>query len=74
MENSLRALRTSRGWTQRYVAKKAGITPRQLRNIEQGTSWPRLNTARCLAEVFGVTEKEIFFLNPSTEEEKTEFV
>lgn len=60
LPSMLRALRASKGWSQAEVAAKASIRQRLLSNYENGKLTPRLETARRLAGVYGVTVDSLF--------------
>jgi len=56
----LRRLRMQRGWTQEYVAEKAGITVWSVSNLEREvTQQPNADTVERLAEVFGMAPEEL---------------
>jgi len=56
----LRLLRVQRGWTQEYVAEKAGITVGSVSNLEREiTQLPNAETVERLAEVFGMAPEEL---------------
>jgi len=54
-------LRTSRGWTQRQVAERLGVTDAYYGMIESGVRTPRLILGLRIADIFGVRPDEIFF-------------
>jgi transcriptional regulator with XRE-family HTH domain len=56
----LRHLRVQRGWTQRYVAQKAGITVNAVSNLEREVAQlPNADTVERLAKVFDMTPEEL---------------
>ena len=55
------ALRTEKGWTQRDVAEKLGVTTSFYGMIEQGVRTPRIPLALAMEELFGVSVQELFF-------------
>jgi len=55
----LRALRRSRGWTQRQLAERARISLEAVWTIENGRKHPRRSTARLLAEALGVGPRDL---------------
>jgi len=56
----LRLLRVQRGWTQEYVAERAGITVGSVSNLEREiTQLPNTETVERLAEVFGMAPEEL---------------
>src|SRR4051812_11637276 len=55
----VRAHRVRLGLTQEELAERAGVSPRSIRNIENGrTALPRASTVRLLAAAFGLTGPE----------------
>ena len=52
LKDRLKNLRESRNLTQSELAKKTGITARQIQNYEMGTSRPTITSAKKLAAVF----------------------
>ena len=52
LKDRLKNLRESRNLTQSELAKKTGITARQIQNYEMGTSRPTITSAKKLAVVF----------------------
>jgi len=54
-------LRISRGWTQRQVAERLGVTDTYYGMIESGIRTPRLVLGLRIADIFGVRPDEIFF-------------
>jgi transcriptional regulator with XRE-family HTH domain len=56
----LRHLRIQRGWTQEYVAEKAGITVNAVSKLEREvTQLPNAATVKRLAAVFGMPPEEL---------------
>ena len=56
----LRHLRVQRGWTQEYVANKAGITVNAVSKLEREiTQLPNADTVERLAQVFGMPPEEL---------------
>jgi transcriptional regulator with XRE-family HTH domain len=53
MKASLRRLRLARGLSQDGLARAAGVPLGTLRNVEQGLSVPRIDTAAKLARALG---------------------
>lgn len=51
---SLRRLRTERGWSQEKLADAAGITLNYVGNLERGEQSPSLHILVCLAGAFDV--------------------
>lgn len=56
---TLRALRAERGWTQRVLAKKTGLTARYLSRLETQRHDPTLSTLGKLARAFGMTVSDL---------------
>lgn len=54
------ALRKSRGWTCRELARRAGIGDATLYNLECANKAPRIDTLLRLAETLGVDVRELF--------------
>ena len=52
LKDRLKNLRESRNLTQSELAKKTGITARQIQNYEMGTSRPTITSAKKLDAVF----------------------
>lgn len=67
-------LRTSRGYSQRIVADKLGIDISMLSKIEHGERQVQSRMLKSLAELFGISYKElqIQFLNAKIVEEFSE--
>lgn len=57
----VRDLRRQRGWTQRELAQRLGVSSGAVANWEVGTRTPNLRTAKKLAELFGVSVDQIEF-------------
>lgn len=53
-------LRKSRGFTQKALADRAGISQPSLANIESGKTKPRISTARRLAKVLKIDWKTFY--------------
>lgn len=56
MGERLKFCRAAFGWTQEDLAREAGVGIATIRRIEQRAIEPRLDTARRLAETFGVRD------------------
>ena len=52
-------LRQDRGWTQKELATKAGITQNHVSRIEKGRMTPRRGTLKGLAEAFQVSVDDL---------------
>jgi putative transcriptional regulator len=62
MQNTVRELRTERGWTQAELALKLKVSRNSVNAIETGRYEPSLTLAMRIARVFGQSVEEIFFL------------
>lgn len=55
----LKAARDSRGWNQRYVAWKTGITRCNYNRIENGLQKPRERNIQRFCELYQMTREEL---------------
>ena len=55
INENIRVLRLSRGWTQEELAEKLHVTRQAVGHYESGRTVPDVETCRRLAEVFGVS-------------------
>jgi len=62
MRNTVRELRTERGWTQAELAEKLGVSRNSINAIETGRYEPSLTLAIRIARMFGLSVERIFFL------------
>lgn len=53
MRQWLSKIRETKGFTQKQVAEKCGISRSFYADIEQGTRNPKVNTAKAIGEVLG---------------------
>ena len=60
MENCLKALRTTREWSQSDLAERLGVSRQSVNAIETGKYDPSLPLAFRIAEVFGLSIEAIF--------------
>lgn len=60
MKNTVRSLRTARGWTQAELAEKLGVSRNSVNAIETGRYEPSLGLALKIARQFGRPVEEIF--------------
>jgi putative transcriptional regulator len=60
MKNSLRLLRTERGWSQAALAEKLGVSRQSVNAIETGKYDPSLPLAFAIARLFGKPIEAIF--------------
>ena len=60
MKNSLRELRSERGWSQADLAERLGVSRQSVNAIETGRFDPSLPLAFKLAKLFGAPIEEIF--------------
>jgi putative transcriptional regulator len=61
MRNTVRELRTERGWTQAELAGRLDVSRNSVNAIETGRYEPSLTLAMRIARVFGKRVEEIFF-------------
>ena len=57
--NSVRKLREGRFWTQEKLAGEAGMSQKQISQIERNQVEPRFSTVTKLAEVLGVEPTDL---------------
>ena len=62
---NLRRLLKERGWRQRDLAKRAGLSEPTVSGLVNGENWIGDETVDRLADVFGVDSEE-FFKNPAS--------
>lgn len=60
MNNTVRSLRTERGWTQAELAEKLGVSRNSVNAIETGRYEPSLGLALKIARLFGERVEDIF--------------
>ena len=61
MDNNIKHYRQlADGMTQAELAKKAGISERQLQNLESNKAKPKHQTVQRLAQALGVTLEELY--------------
>ncbi|NLY08564.1 MAG: helix-turn-helix domain-containing protein [Tissierellia bacterium] len=58
--NNLKQLRLEKGLTQKEVAEQIGVSQQQWSQYEKGEAYPRISTAKEIADFFGSTVDEIF--------------
>lgn len=56
----IEVLRTIKGWSQEEAAKRCFTNQKAFWSWEKGQAFPRKISRRTIAQVFGVTEKDIF--------------
>jgi transcriptional regulator with XRE-family HTH domain len=56
----LREMRSSRGWTRRELAERAGVSKEAIYTHERGNKRPRRDTMRLLAAALGVAPGDLF--------------
>jgi transcriptional regulator with XRE-family HTH domain len=59
LRDKIRRTRKERGLEQQFVAKKAGISPAALSDIERGRRNPSTETVQALAQAFEMTMDEL---------------
>lgn len=62
INNRVKELRATRGWTQEELAKAVGVSRQSINSIERNRYVPSLLLALTFARVFGVPTDEIFTL------------
>lgn len=62
LSKKLRILRVQRGWTQRELAKRVGVSAGTITSIEIGRQFPSEPLIGVLAEVFAIEETDFFKL------------
>lgn len=62
VQNRVRELRTSREWTQEYLAEAVGVSRQSINSIERGRYIPSLPLALQLARIFRCPVDQIFSL------------
>lgn len=60
MKLAIRQVREKRGWTQKYVADKAGITQAMLQKIETGKRKPSYDVLVKLEDLFRMNHRKLF--------------
>ena len=60
MDNTIRALRRERNWTQEELAQKAHVSRQTIISLEQGRYDPSIHLAFRLSRIFGKAIEEIF--------------
>jgi putative transcriptional regulator len=63
IQNRVKELRTTRGWTQEQLAEAVGVSRQSINSIERDRYVPSLPLALTFAQVFGCPTDEIFTLN-----------
>ena len=61
MENTVKTLRKSAGWSQQHMAEQLGISRQSIISIERGRYDPSLDLAIRIARVFEKPVQDIFF-------------
>ncbi len=74
--NYLKEVRKSHLYTQKEAAEAAGISDRQLSNIERGRSEMKLETAQDLCDVYGITLGDLsqFSVKDETKEANLDYL
>ncbi|MFC0169996.1 helix-turn-helix transcriptional regulator [Pseudoduganella danionis] len=60
MNNSIRALRAERGWSQAHLADQLAVSRQTVNAIETGRYDPSLPLAFAIARLFGLAIEDIF--------------
>jgi len=66
MNNHLRDLRTTRGWSQQELGERLEVSRQSVNAIETGRYDPSLPLAFRIAELFGLAIEDVF-VSPSKE-------
>jgi putative transcriptional regulator len=66
MKNTIRDLRTDRGWSQAHLAELLDVSRQTVNAIETGRYDPSLPLAFALARLFGQPIETIFFPDQET--------
>ena len=61
MENTVKALRKSAGWSQQEMAEHLGVSRQSIISIERGRFDPSLDLAIRIARIFNKPVQDIFF-------------
>lgn len=61
---TLAAMRVNAGYTQTSLSRLLNVTPGAVSSWERGDSYPRVGTAKKLADLYGVTLDEIYSAKP----------
>lgn len=61
MENAVKTLRKSAGWSQQDMAEQLGISRQSIISIERGRYDPSLDLAIRIARIFEKPVQDIFF-------------
>ncbi|CAO3382048.1 helix-turn-helix transcriptional regulator [Azospirillum argentinense] len=61
MRNTVKDIRTARGWSQSELAERLQVSRQTVNSIENGRYDPSLPLAFAIARTFGLTIEDIFF-------------
>jgi len=64
MNDKIRKLRKSKGWTQTELAKRLGTSQKVITSYETGSKKPPLKRIPTIADVFGITVDELISSTP----------
>ncbi len=67
MNNHLRDLRATRGWSQQHLAEQLEVSRQSVNAIETGLYDPSLPLAFKIAELFGLAIEDVF-VSPTKEQ------
>jgi putative transcriptional regulator len=67
IQNRIKELRTSRGWTQEQLAEAVGVSRQSINSIERERYVPSLALALTFARVFDCSTDQIFTLERNHE-------
>lgn len=52
--DKMKALRVSKGWTQKYTAEKMDVSPQMYNNYEKNKTNPSLKILKCVCDLYNV--------------------
>ena len=58
---TLAAARVNAGYTKKEAARILGVTPNAIYQWERNMTTPRIDTAKRMADLYGITLNDIFF-------------
>jgi len=61
IENRIRVYRAMKNWSQAELAQRAGVSQTTIAQFEKGYSYPKIDTAISLANLFGISVIDLFF-------------
>lgn len=73
MKNKVKELRTAAGLTQQQLAERVHVSSRTIISLEKGQYNPSLLLAYRIAELFGTTIEELYYLAENKAEEDKKY-